>query len=151
LERELEAAAGRLAGDDPARDDHYASLLNQFETRGGFTYPGRLKQILSGLGFDEADWGKPVGTLSGGQRGRLALAKGLLAQPDLLMMDEPTNHLDLAGLRWLEGFVSHWPGSLVVTSHDRYFLDTVATQIWLLEDGRLSSYPGNYTRFEALR
>src|SRR5207249_6467812 len=98
--------AGIQVGSVDGRDEHYSTLLNLFETRGGFTYPSRIKQILLGLGFPEADWEKPVAVLSGGQRGRLALAKGLLAQPEVLLMDEPTNHLDLAGLRWLEGFVS---------------------------------------------
>ncbi|HEY3116001.1 MAG TPA: ABC-F family ATP-binding cassette domain-containing protein [Chloroflexota bacterium] len=151
LEAQLQEASERLGGDHPERDERYSTLLNLFEARGGFTYPSRIEQILIGLGFREPDWDKPVEVLSGGQRGRLALAKGLLAQPDLLLMDEPTNHLDLAGLRWLEGFVSQWKGSLIVTSHDRYFLDAVATRIWLLEDGRMTSYPGNYSRFEQLR
>ncbi len=151
LEAELQEASERLGGDHPERDERYATLLNRFEAQGGFTYPSRLERILTGLGFQEADWEKPVAALSGGQRGRLALAKGLLAQPDLLLMDEPTNHLDLAGLHWLEGFISRWPGSLVVTSHDRDFLDAVATRIWLLDEGRLTTYPGNYSKFEELR
>jgi ATP-binding cassette subfamily F protein 3 len=151
LEAELQAASERLGGDHPERDDRYATVLNQFEALGGFTYGSRLEQILTGLGFRRTDWEKPVAALSGGQRGRLAIAKGLLAQPDLLLLDEPTNHLDLAGLRWLEDFISRWPGALVVTSHDRDFLDAVATRIWLLDDGRLTSYAGNYAKFEQLR
>lgn len=151
LEADLQKAAERLGDGHPERDEQYNTLLNRFEARSGFTYRNRTEQTLIGLGFRETDWEKPVAALSGGQRGRLALAKGLLAQPDLLLMDEPTNHLDLAGLRWLEGFITRWPGSLIVTSHDRDFLDAVATRIWLLEDGRLTTYPGNYSKFEQLR
>src|SRR4030095_4157783 len=111
----------------------------------------RLGQILGGLGFAEADWDKPVATLSGGQRSRLGLARALLAAPDLLLLDEPPNHPDLDGLRWLEGFLSRWRGTVIITSHDRYFLDKAATRIWLVDNRRLDAYRGNYSQFERLR
>ena len=151
LERELEAAATALAGDEKGADGRYADLLEHFDHAGGFGYEARMNQVLAGLGFEEPAWDTRLGELSGGQRGRLALAKALLAEPDILIMDEPTNHLDLKALRWLEGFLGRWRGTLIVTSHDRYFLDAVATRIWHLDFGRLKAYPGNYSKFEELR
>ena len=151
LERQLEAEAARMEGGDVLSGERYAALLNRLEARGGFTYQNRLDRILTGLGFAEDEWDKPVTSLSGGQRGRLALAKGLLAEPDILLMDEPTNHLDLAGLRWLEGFLGKWRGALVVASHDRYFLDAIATRIWHVDNRQLTAYVGNYTKFDGLR
>jgi ATP-binding cassette subfamily F protein 3 len=144
-----DAAEAMAAGDDDAALI-YTSLLHRLEEEGGFNYEQRMKQVLTGLGFRETDWERPVSTLSGGQRSRLALARALLAQPDVLLMDEPTNHLDIEGLRWLEGFLSRWTGTLVVTSHDRYFLDKVPTRIWHLEQHGIKAYPGNYSKFEEL-
>jgi ATP-binding cassette subfamily F protein 3 len=149
LERDLESLGQTLAEGDAA-DEKYDDLLSRFEAAGGFSYQSRLAQILTGLGLHEDDWEKPLGVLSGGQRSRVALARALLAEPDLLLMDEPTNHLDLAGLQWLEGFLKRWRGTVVVSSHDRYFLDNVANWVWHVENGRLKSYPGNYSQFEAL-
>jgi ATP-binding cassette subfamily F protein 3 len=105
---------------------------------------------LSGLGLDKRDWAKPLESLSGGQRSRAALAKALLAGPDLLLMDEPTNHLDIRGLQWLESFLRRWPGTVIVASHDRYFLDSVASRIWHIDNGRLKAYLGNYSKFNGL-
>ena len=151
LERQLAEQAALLSDDDPRSGERYAALLHELEARGGFTYLSRLEHILTGLGFAESDWETPVEYLSGGQRGRLALAKGLLAEPDLLLMDEPTNHLDLAGMKWLESFLGRWKGALVIASHDRQFLDSVATRIWHVEDRRVAAYVGNFTKFEELR
>jgi ATP-binding cassette subfamily F protein 3 len=149
LERELELAADDLtAGNRPP--EVYGEALERFEAAGGFEYASRFAQVLSGLGIAKTDWDKPLETLSGGQRSRVALAKALLAEPNLLLMDEPTNHLDLPGLQWLEAFLKRWRGTVIVASHDRYFLDTVATRIWHLDGTRLRSYRGNYTKFEAL-
>jgi ATP-binding cassette, subfamily F, member 3 len=148
---EMEQAAEAMAAGDAAASDRYAHLLERLESEGGFTYESQLSQVLLGLGLPEDEWDRPVSALSGGQRNRLALAKALLASPDILLMDEPTNHLDLRGLQWLEGFLNRWPGTVIVTSHDRYFLDAVATRIWHLDLGRLKAYPGNYSQFEELR
>ncbi|MEX1255557.1 MAG: ABC-F family ATP-binding cassette domain-containing protein [Dehalococcoidia bacterium] len=152
MERELERTAGDLArsSDDDAAA-RYEALHLRFEAAGGFRYRVLVEEVLTGLGFMRPSWERPVEALSGGERSRLGLARALAASPDVLLMDEPTNHLDLDGLRWLEGFLGRWRGAFVVTSHDRYFLDQVATRIWLLADGRLQAYPGNYSKFEALR
>jgi ATP-binding cassette, subfamily F, member 3 len=151
LEAELSKAAQVLQSGRPGAADAYATLQHRFELAGGFTYESRLNQVLSGLGFAAEDGAMPVSTLSGGQRSRLGLAKALLADPDLLLMDEPTNHLDFAGLRWLEDFLRRWQGTLIVTSHDRYFLDRVAGRVWFLEGRHLRAYRGNYYAFHEQR
>jgi ATP-binding cassette subfamily F protein 3 len=151
LTAEMEQAAEAMAAGDDAAGERYAHLLERLEHEGGFSYESQLSQVLKGLGLDESEWDKPISSLSGGQRNRLAIAKALLFGPDVLLMDEPTNHLDLRGLQWLEGFLNRWPGTVIVTSHDRYFLDAIATRIWHLDLGRLKTYPGNYSKFEDLR
>ncbi len=152
LERALERAAHDLAGSASKEvADAYADLDRRFESIGGFRYRLLVDEVLAGLGFRREKRHQSVSRLSGGERNRLGLARALVAQPDLLLMDEPTNHLDLDGLRWLETFLGRWRGSLVVTSHDRYFLDNVATRIWHLEDARLRTYTGNYSKSEKLR
>jgi ATP-binding cassette subfamily F protein 3 len=151
LEDALHEAADAMSEGDAEAADTYASLLHRMEAEGAYTLEARFAQIMSGLGFDESDWDRPLSVLSGGQRGRVGLARALIAAPDLLLMDEPTNHLDLHGLRWLEGFLSKWPGAVIVTSHDRYFLDKLATRIWHVENRRLKAYTGNYTSFEEQR
>ncbi len=152
LERALERAAHDLASSaSKEAADAYADLDRRFESSGGFRYRLLVDEVLAGLGFRREKRHQSVSHLSGGERNRLGLARALVAQPDLLLMDEPTNHLDLDGLRWLETFLGRWRGSLVVTSHDRYFLDQVATRIWHLDDGRLRTYPGDYSKSEDLR
>ncbi len=154
LTQEMENAAEAVAlapeGDETAAA-HYAQLLDRLDTEGGFNYESQVSQVLIGLGLPEIEWEKPVSSLSGGQRNRLALAKALLSAPDVLLMDEPTNNLDLRGLQWLEGFLNRFEGAVIVTSHDRYFLDAIATSIWHIEFGRLKTYPGNYSKFDELR
>lgn len=124
----------------------YGSLEQTFERRGGYTYEVRIKQTLSGLGFDEKDYHRPVTQLSGGQRTRALLAKLLLQSPDVMMLDEPTNHLDIQAVEWLESYLKDWEGSLVVVSHDRYFLDQVAETIWEMTPS-LEVYRGNYSAY----
>src|SRR5690606_39955038 len=126
LTKEMEQAAEAMALGDEAAAGRYAHYLERLENEGGFSYDAQLSQVLNGLGLPEQEWDKPVASLSGGQRNRLALAKALLFGPDVLLMDEPTNHLDLRGLQWLEGFLNRCPGTVIVTSHDRYFLDAIA-------------------------
>ncbi|MFU8771177.1 MAG: ATP-binding cassette domain-containing protein, partial [Anaerolineales bacterium] len=114
---------------DPQRAElvmeRYGTLQQDFEHRGGYTYETRIRQTLSGLGFDINDFHRPLWQLSGGQRTRALLARLLLSEPDLLVLDEPTNHLDIAAVEWLEGTLINWPGSVLLVSHDRYFLDKV--------------------------
>lgn len=148
MEAELEESMAAMS--DPQHSEaavaRYGSLEQTFERRGGYTYNVRIKQTLSGLGFDEKDFQRPVTQLSGGQRTRALLAKLLLVSPDVLMLDEPTNHLDIQAVEWLESFLRDWDGALVVVSHDRYFLDQVAKTIWEMTPS-LEVYPGNYSKY----
>jgi ATP-binding cassette subfamily F protein 3 len=127
----------------------YDELLEEFRQGEGYEYRHRIHQVLKGMGF--SDEHQPIAQLSGGQRARAALAKVLLQEPDVLLLDEPTNHLDIEALEWLEEYLSHWKGAFIIVSHDRYFLDKLVNKIWELEFGRLYEYPGNYSRYRALR
>lgn len=149
---ELERQMGIVDGD--TLDDlleEYAQLQQRFETHGGFEMEHRTEEVLSGLGFSEEQFEQPVAQLSGGQKTRVALAKALLADPDLLLLDEPTNHLDLAMLDWLEDFLQRWGGACLIVSHDRYFLDRVTTRTLDLSFGRLEDYPAPYAGYLRLR
>jgi ATP-binding cassette, subfamily F, member 3 len=148
MQEKLEACMAEMS--NPDRSDeavaHYGTLEEAFERRGGYTYEVRIKQTLSGLGFNKEDFHRPVTQLSGGQRTRALLAKILLESPDLMMLDEPTNHLDIQAVEWLESFLRDWEGALVVVSHDRYFLDQVADTIWEMTPS-LEVYRGNYSAY----
>jgi ATP-binding cassette, subfamily F, member 3 len=138
--------------DDPTELlERYASAEQRFELEGGYEYPLTIQRVLSGLGFSEEMYGWPIRVLSGGQITRALLAKLLLREPDLLVLDEPTNYLDLDALEWLESYLQAWSKTLLVVSHDRYFLDRVVTRIWELNFGRLETYRGNYTHYVAQR
>jgi ATP-binding cassette subfamily F protein 3 len=143
--RELEA---RISS-DPSGEllERYGRLQGEFERDGGYSYRARAASAISGLGFDPEDWKRPLASFSGGEQGRIALARLLLEEPDLLLLDEPTNHLDLKAMEWLESFLKGLRSAALVVSHDRHFLDAVADSILELEDGRLERYPGNYTRY----
>ncbi len=138
---------------DPSRPDfeqiiaRYGKLQEDFERDGGYTFETRIKQVLTGLGFDADDYSKPLTILSGGQKTRAFLARLLLESPSLLVLDEPTNHLDIQAVEWLEGFLNGWPGAVLVVSHDRYFMDHVATVVWELDWGQLEVFNGNYTAY----
>lgn len=129
----------------------YGPRQAAFEAAGGYQWELRMKQVLTGLGFAPAEHHMPLAHLSGGQRTRGLLARLILQEPDLLLMDEPTNHLDLHATEWLEQTLLQWNGSMVVVSHDRYFLDRVATRIWELADQRLEVYRGNYSAYVVQR
>ncbi len=151
------AELGRLeaAMADPAQRDEalerYGALAIKFEHAGGYTYELRVHQVLSGMGFEPDDLPRPVNQLSGGQKTRALLARLMLQQPDLLLLDEPTNHLDIGAVEWLEAALSEFPGAVVVVAHDRYFLDAVAQTVWELNQGRLETYPGNYSQYAVIR
>jgi ATP-binding cassette, subfamily F, member 3 len=150
--RELELAMQTASGDvlDQLFEE-YERLSLHFEVAGGFDVEHRTDEVLMGLGFSSEQMDEPVRTLSGGQKTRIALAKALLADPDLLLLDEPTNHLDLGMLDWLEGFLSSWRGAFLVVSHDRYFLDRVTSRTLDLSFGRLEDYSAPYGRYLLLR
>jgi ATP-binding cassette subfamily F protein 3 len=147
-EKELKELETRISeGPSETLLERYGRLQGEFERDGGYEYRARAASTLSGLGFAPEDWKRPVGSFSGGEQSRIALARLLLEEPDLVLLDEPTNHLDLKAIEWLEGFVKNAKSACLVVSHDRYFLDAVAGSILELEDGRLERYPGNYSRY----
>ena len=147
-EKELEELGSQLS-DDPsdALMERYGRLQSEFERYGGYDYRARAASTLSSLGFAPEDWKRPVGSFSGGEQSRVALARLLLEEPDLILLDEPTNHLDLQAIEWLEGFVKNAKSAVLVVSHDRYFLDAVSGSILELEDGGVNRYTGNYSRY----
>ncbi len=131
--------------------ERYAELQARFEHAGGYTIEQRVRQVLDGLGFTREQQEGPATRLSGGQQTRAALGRLLLLEPDLLLLDEPTNHLDLAALEWLEDYLLNWRGSVIVVSHDRYFLDRVTTRTIEIAHQRAELYPGAYSRYVEMR
>lgn len=127
--------------------NRYGQVREKFERGGGYEYESLIRRVASGLGFTADDLERPVSAFSGGQKTRISLAKALARKPDFLFLDEPTNHLDIAMVEWLEEYLAAYPGGLLIISHDRYFLDRVATGIMELEAHQLTEYKGNYSRY----
>ncbi len=127
--------------------ERYSDLQHEYEREGGFEYSAKAEAILQGLGFDRETWHMETEKLSGGQQNRLGLACLLLSEPDVLLLDEPTNHLDVAAVEWLEEFLQSYSSAFVIISHDRYFLDRACRRIVEVENGRATSYAGNYSDY----
>ena len=150
--RQMELEMGEKSGEDLNKlMSDYDRLSENFRQAGGFTYEADIRAILNGFKFDESMWQMKIAELSGGQNTRLALAKMLLEKPNLLVLDEPTNHLDIETIAWLENYLINYSGALIIVSHDRYFLDKVATITLDLTKHSLDRYVGNYSRFVELK
>lgn len=149
LEEQIASAADMVAQtpEDRALLLRLDSLQQEYEMRGGYTYKSEMTGILSSMAFGPEYYDKKIGTLSGGERTRLALAALLLEKPDLLILDEPTNHLDIGMLKWLEQYLSSYRGSMIIVSHDRYFLNRTVNRIFEIEHHRLRTYDGNYDEY----
>ena len=129
----------------------YTLTTELFTNRGGYTYKGEISRVLKGLGFIESDYTKNISILSGGQKTRVALCKLLLTKPDILLLDEPTNHLDLEAIEWLEDYLKSYKGTMLIISHDRFFLDAITNNTLELLNGKVNLYNGNYTKFVELK
>ncbi|MGF6376953.1 ATP-binding cassette subfamily F protein 3 [Clostridiales Family XIII bacterium PM5-7] len=150
MERDMEALSHRIAELGEAAGDlleKYDEMQENYKARGGFTYRSEINGILSSMAFGEEFYHKKISTLSGGERTRLALSCLLLERPDILFLDEPTNHLDIGTLKWLEQYLKGYKGTIVLVSHDRYFLDQTVNRIFEVEHHKLSCYDGNYSAF----
>lgn len=153
MEAEIHHLEGQLATVDSTTDRYqeilrdYDRLQEQFQEAGGFEIDSRMRGVLTGFGFEEESYQRPVNSLSGGQKTKLALAKILLQAPQLLILDEPTNHLDMGVLTWLEDYLKGYSGALLIVSHDRYFLDRVVNEVYDLDNQTLHHYTGNYSAF----
>src|SRR5882724_9229226 len=151
-DHELRAVEAQLAAAERAHDgERIGTLHARLEGIGGYAARSRAARLLAGLGFEARQIERPVNEFSGGWQRRLALARALMARSDVLLLDEPTNHLDLDAVLWLEDWLRAYPGTLLVIAHDREFLDRVVTRIVSIERGRLASWAGGYSDFEAQR
>ncbi|TLS35282.1 ABC-F family ATP-binding cassette domain-containing protein [Pseudalkalibacillus caeni] len=155
MEKELRALEEKM-GNPSIYDNEteYQRILKEYDTlqvafkeQGGYQYEADIRGVLHGLNFDDFDYNTPISTLSGGQKTRLALGKLLLTKPDILILDEPTNHLDIETMTWLEGYLQGYPGSLLLVSHDRYFLDKIVTKVYEISRTRTTKYDGNYSHY----
>ncbi|MHC5215317.1 ABC transporter ATP-binding protein [Enterococcus sp. LJL128] len=152
--RELEQQISQTdpeAANYPSILKEYDRLQQDFSDKNGYSMENEIRSVLHGFGFDDSFYDRPVASLSGGQKTRLALARMLLQKPDLLILDEPTNHLDIETLSWLEGYLPNYSGALLIVSHDRYFLDKVVTEIYEISRRKMRYYKGNYSKYLELK
>ncbi len=146
--RELEQEMHMASGDRLEEIMHrYSLVTHEFELQNGYAYKSLVVGVLKGLGFSEEDFSKYIGTLSGGQKTRVALGKLLLQEPDIILLDEPTNHLDMQSISWLENYLLNYKGAVVIVSHDRYFIDKIATKIIEIDQNKATTFHGNYSDY----
>lgn len=145
---EYEKMMSSVTGDELQKlMETYTNLEHKFQLLNGYSYKSEIEGVIKGLGFTEEDFHKELGTLSGGQKTRVALCKLLLEQPDIIMLDEPTNHLDLNSIKWLETYLLNYKGAVLIIAHDRYFLDKIVTKVIEIENTKCHVYEGNYSDF----
>ena len=153
LKGQLEELSIKMAEEDPSSEQYlriieqYQNLNHRFELMSGYTYESEINNILNRFKFNEIGFDQKISNLSGGQKTRLALAKLLLQKPDVLILDEPTNHLDIDTIEWLEGYLKKYSGAVVIVSHDRYFIDQIATTVYEIEYRKCTKYKGNYSDY----
>lgn len=153
LKGQLEELSIKMAEEDPNSEqylkiiEHYQNLNHRFELMSGYTYESEINNILNRFKFNEIGFDQRISNISGGQKTRLALAKLLLQKPDVLILDEPTNHLDIDTIEWLEGYLKKYSGAVVIVSHDRYFIDQIATTVYEIEYRKCTKYKGNYSDY----
>lgn len=146
--RDIEHEMKSVTGDDLENlMNTYTRLTHEFESGGGYGYKSEITGVLKGLGFGEDDFSMRISTLSGGQKTRVSLGKLLLSKPDIILLDEPTNHLDITSISWLEGFLSNYPGCVIIVAHDRYFLDKIVTKVIEIDRGKVTTFMGNYSDY----
>ena len=146
--REIEKQMKHASGEELERlMETYSRLTHEFEMENGYAYKSELVGVLKGLGFPESDLEKEISTLSGGQKTRVALGRLLLSKPDIILLDEPTNHLDMDSISWLETYLLNYPGAVLIVSHDRYFLDRIVTKVIDIDNGKVSTFTGNYSAY----
>lgn len=150
--RQLEQNMKNLEGAElEAALEQYTRMNHTFEQQDGYAFESQVTGILKGLGFEEADFNRPVSELSGGQKTRVSLGRLLLSRPDVILLDEPTNHLDLNSIAWLENYLKSYDGAVIIVSHDRYFLDKIVTKVVELENTKSTIYHGNYSYYATKR
>ncbi|MCR5736768.1 MAG: ABC-F family ATP-binding cassette domain-containing protein [Eubacterium sp.] len=146
--KDYEKAMSVLSGEELEKAmNSYTNLEHNFQLQNGYAYRSEIDGVIKGLGFTEEDFNKPVGTLSGGQKTRVALCKLILEKPDIILLDEPTNHLDLNSIKWLETYLLNYPGAVLLIAHDRYFLDKIVTKVIEVENTKCQVYQGNYSDY----